>query len=40
MKPHDLIQALSRTNRLFDKSKKYGGILTFQTPMIFEEKVK
>ncbi|MGH0435944.1 type I restriction endonuclease subunit R [Bacillus basilensis] len=40
MKPHDLIQAFSRTNRLFDNSKKYGQIVTFQTPMIFEEKVK
>ncbi|MED1902433.1 type I restriction endonuclease subunit R [Bacillus thuringiensis] len=40
MKPHDLIQAFSRTNRLFDKSKKYGQIVTFQKPMIFEEKVK
>ncbi|WP_074593202.1 type I restriction endonuclease subunit R [Bacillus cereus] len=40
MKQHDLIQAFSRTNRLFDKSKKYGQIVTFQTPMIFEEKVK
>ena len=40
MKPHDLIQAFSRTNRLFDKSKKYGQIVTFQTPTIFEEKVK
>lgn len=39
MKPHDLIQAFSRTNRLFDKSKKYGQIVTFQTPTIFEEKV-
>ncbi|MBZ6485087.1 type I restriction endonuclease subunit R [Priestia aryabhattai] len=40
MKPHDLIQAFSRTNRLFDKKKKYGQIVTFQTPKIFEEKVK
>lgn len=40
MKPHDLIQAFSRTNRLFDKTKKYGQIVTFQTPKIFEEKVK
>lgn len=40
MKPHDLIQAFSRTNRLFDKAKKYGQIVTFQTPKIFEEKVK
>lgn len=41
MKPHDLIQAFSRTNRLYkDKEKKYGQIVTFQTPKIFEEKVK
>lgn len=40
MKPHDLIQAFSRTNRLFDKHKKYGQIVTFQTPKIFESKVK
>ncbi|PGE91772.1 type I restriction endonuclease subunit R [Bacillus toyonensis] len=40
MKPHDLIQAFSRTNRLFAKAKKYGQIVTFQTPAIFEEKVK
>lgn len=40
MKAHDLIQAFSRTNRLYDKSKKYGQIVTFQTPKIFEEKVK
>lgn len=40
MKPHDLIQAFSRTNRLFDKPKKYGQIVTFQTPYTFEQKVK
>jgi type I restriction enzyme R subunit len=40
MKPHDLIQAFSRTNRLFDKSKKYGQIVTFQVPKTFEHKVK
>lgn len=40
MKAHDLIQAFSRTNRLFDKAKKYGQIVTFQTPTIFEEQVK
>lgn len=40
MKPHDLIQAFSRTNRLFDKEKKYGQVVTFQTPKTFEEKVK
>jgi len=40
MKAHDLIQSFSRTNRLFDKAKKYGQIVTFQTPTIFEEQVK
>ncbi len=40
MQPHDLIQAFSRTNRLFDKTKKYGQIVTFQTPQTFEERVK
>ncbi|MDN6729898.1 MAG: type I restriction endonuclease subunit R [Alkalibacterium sp.] len=40
MKSHDLIQAFSRTNRLFDKPKKYGQIVTFQTPKTFEQKVK
>lgn len=40
MRPHDLIQAFSRTNRLFDKSKSYGQIVTFQTPQTFEQKVK
>lgn len=40
MKPHDLIQAFSRTNRLFDKSKKYGQIVTFQIPKTFENNVK
>lgn len=40
MKPHDLIQAFSRTNRLFDKRKKYGQIVTFQMPQTFENSVK
>ncbi|MFC0276852.1 HsdR family type I site-specific deoxyribonuclease [Enterococcus devriesei] len=40
MKPHDLIQAFSRTNRLFDKYKKYGQIVTFQMPQTFEDSVK
>src|SRR5699024_8880878 len=39
MQPHSLMQAFSRTNRLFDKSKKYGQIVTFQKPKIFEQKV-
>lgn len=40
MRPHDLIQAFSRTNRLLDKYKKYGQVVTFQTPATFEQKVK
>ena len=39
MKPHDIIQAFSRTNRLFDRDKLYGQIVTFQTPHSFEHKV-
>ena len=38
MGPHDLIQAFSRTNRIFDKrSKPYGQIVTFQAPHLFRE---
>lgn len=37
MGPHDLIQAFSRTNRIFDKSKTYGQIVTFQAPKLFKE---
>lgn len=40
MPPHHLIQAFSRTNRLYDEGKKYGQIMTFRTPYTFEEKVK
>ena len=39
MQPHDIVQALSRTNRLFDKRKKYGQIVTFQSPKKFKEAV-
>ena len=39
MKPQHLIQAFSRTNRIFDEEKKYGQIVTFQTPLRFKEKV-
>ena len=35
MGPHDLIQAFSRTNRIFDKNKVYGQIVTFQAPKLF-----
>ncbi len=37
MGPHDLIQAFSRTNRIFDKNKIYGQIVTFQAPVLFKE---
>lgn len=39
MGPHDLIQAFSRTNRIFDKNKIYGQIVTFQAPKIFKDRV-
>jgi len=37
MGPHDLIQAFSRTNRILDKNKTYGQIVTFQAPKLFKE---
>lgn len=37
MGPHDLIQAFSRTNRIFDKNKAYGQIVTFQAPVLFKK---
>ena len=37
MKPHDIIQAFSRTNRLFDSKKEYGQIVTFQSPKEYKE---
>lgn len=37
MGPHDLIQAFSRTNRIFDANKTYGQIVTFQAPVLFKE---
>lgn len=39
MGPHDLIQAFSRTNRIFDKNKSNGQIVTFQAPKLFKESV-
>ena len=39
MGPHDLIQAFSRTNRIFDKNKIYGQVVTFQAPYLFKESV-
>lgn len=40
MQPQNLIQAFSRTNRLFTTDKKFGQIVTFQTPALFEAQVK
>ena len=37
MGPHDLIQAFSRTNRIYDKNKVYGQIVTFQAPVLFKK---
>jgi len=37
MGPHDLIQAFSRTNRIFDPNKTYGQIVTFQAPILFKK---
>ena len=37
MGPHDLIQAFSRTNRIFDKNKTFGQIVTFQAPVLFKK---
>ena len=37
MGPHDLIQAFSRTNRIYDKNKTYGQIVTFQAPKLFKK---
>ena len=37
MGPHDLIQAFSRTNRIFDKNKENGQIVTFQAPVLFKK---
>lgn len=39
MSPHDIVQAFSRSNRIFDKNKKYGQIVTFQSPKKFKKAV-
>ena len=39
MRPQDLIQAFSRTNRIFDDKKHFGHIITFQRPQAFKEAV-
>ena len=39
MAPQNIIQAFSRTNRIFDKSKRYGMIVIFQRSAQFQEAV-
>lgn len=39
MGPHDLIQAFSRTNRIFNRNKTYGQIVTFQASKLFRKSV-
>lgn len=39
MSAPNIIQAFSRTNRLFDQKKTFGQIVTFQTPLMFTEAV-
>ena len=39
MSPHKLIQTFSRTNRLFDKNKKIGFIVTFQSPDSYKKAI-
>lgn len=39
MKPQHLIQAFSRTNRILNKQKRYGQIITLQTPELYAAKI-
>ena len=39
MAPQNIIQAFSRTNRLFDTNKQYGQIVTFQAPKEYKEAI-
>lgn len=39
MRSYSIIQAFSRTNRLFDQQKKYGQIVIFQTPAHWKKAV-
>ena len=40
MTPQGLIQAFSRTNRLYNERKAYGQIITFRTPKAYEEAIE
>ena len=39
MRSYDIIQAFSRTNRIFDEDKKFGQIVIFQVPALFKKAV-
>lgn len=39
MAPQHIIQAFSRTNRLFDEGKQYGQVVTFQSPKEFKDAI-
>lgn len=39
MSPQNIIQAFSRTNRLFDPNKQYGQVVTFQSPNEFKDAI-
>lgn len=39
MNPQNIIQAFSRTNRLFDTKKQYGQIVTFQSPKEYKDAI-
>lgn len=39
MAPQNIIQAFSRTNRLFDYAKQYGQIVTFQAPKEYKNTI-
>lgn len=39
MRSYRIIQAFSRTNRLLDKQKRFGQVVTFQTPALFKKAV-
>lgn len=39
MTPQNIIQAFSRTNRLFDGNKQYGQVVTFQSPKEFKDAI-
>lgn len=39
MSPQGLIQAFSRTNRLFDQNKEYDQIVTFRSPKEYKDKI-